>query len=441
MAPVYSWITYLAARQILASRLSDSANAYWTDAENGIYLTEALRVWNAITETWKLPFTFEANSSAAWYRMDTLTGSPRFCTVTDDQIYAAMQYHLLEPPTGAGTWTGTNQFTLADLQGALQRRRDELIQVCSCNLGVITLPATPGVSLVTIDTGAGLVLEPRRARWIPASGFGSPVTLTREDTEVFDDFESDHDQDTGTPASWSVVTEPPLAMDLDIAPNTAGTVEMIALQAGLTFAPPAATLMGLPDDWCWLAKWGALADLLSQESEATDRARAAYCFKRYTDGIKILKQSNWLVSATINGVPVDTPSLEGQDDYAVEWENNSSVFPAVVQAGMDYVAACPVQTGSNMVGVGVTLVGNAPVPVADGDFVQVSRDVFDVILGYAQRLSSFKLGYAEFSQTESLEVDFFRAAEATNKRLSDLGLYSDVVRSEGKRQDESQPRE
>jgi hypothetical protein len=98
---------------------------------------------------------------------------------------------------------------------------------------------------------------------------------------------------------------------------------------------------------------------------------------------------------------------------------------------MDLIGVCP----SVASGVGLTLLGNQPVPVQLADNIQCSRDVFDVILSYAQRLASFKNGGDSFASTEPLEQDFYRAAMETNTRLEDLGLFSDVLRNQGRRED------
>jgi hypothetical protein len=451
----YQWITYAAARQILASRLSDSSNKFWSDAECGLYLQFALRMWNALTEQQNADFSFTATTSGilynqglynaglygsvtsgSWYDLASLPGSPRFRTVTDANLYTLMQYMLLENPTGVGTWTGTSQFSLADLQGALQRRRDEVIQLTGCNLGQVSVIATPNVRRAYFsDT----VLEPIRARFVPASG--TPVTLTREDTLAFDYFEPDHLQSPQMPNSWSVVTGPPLGMDTDYAPNVPGNFDVIALQSGVTFAPPAATLVGVPDDWSWLLVWGALADLLSRESEATDLPRAAYALKRYADGLEIMQKSNWLVEATYNGVPCDVPALKDQDAFVPEWEGSATAWPAIVQAGMDFIAPCPVATPSVPVGVSLTLVGNQPLPVVDGDYLQISRDVFDGILSAAQSLAMWKMGGAEAAAAQEQDREFLRTALATNNRLSKMGIYTSTVHSEGRKQDRAEPRQ
>lgn len=432
--PNFSWITYIAARQQLAARLADPSMVFWSDAELKIWLIEALRTWNALTEFWNADFAFTASAPTVWYDFSKLTGSPRLRTVLDTDLYTAMEFALLEPPTG-GTWTGSSQFGIADLQGALQRRRDEIIQVSGCNLqNLPPLPSTPNVRRVFFPDST---LEPRRTRFVPK--VGNPVTLSREDTVAFDAFESQHLQTWNLPQAWSVITEPPLAMDVDTAPNVAGTYDVISLQSGVPFSPPASTLLCIPDDWSWLAKWGALSDLLGRDSEATDRPRAEYCIKRYQQGLQIMKASNWLVSGRINGLPVDTPSVFEMDGFSPEWQNNPSAWPNLVQAGIDLMAPCPT-AGSTPIGVLVTLVGNAPIPVLDNDFVQVSRDVLDVILDYAQVLASFKMGGGEFQQTKDLEDNFFQFALETNKRLLKTGLFGDLVHLEGKRQDINQPR-
>jgi hypothetical protein len=432
--PNFQWLTWLQARQSLAGRLADLGMVYFPDAELKLYLREALQTWSALTEMWNADFAFTATSAGKWYDLSAINGSPRLRTITDTDLYNIMEAHLIEPMTG-GTWTGTSQFQLSDLQNALNLRVNEVIQVAGSNLGNLPrISSTPNVRRTFFNDST---LEPRRVRFIPDSSFGSPITLSREDTLAFDAFSPDHLQTTGLPTAWSVITGPPLAMDVDVPPNVAGTYDLVGLFSQIPLSPPASIALRIPNDWTWLPKWGALADLLGRESEATDRGRAAYCLKRYVDGLEIIKMSNWLVSATLNGVPCDTPSLREMDAFNPEWQN-IGIWPSLVQAGMDFVAVCP--TPVTIAGVSMIVVGNAPIPALDTDFVQCSRDVFDVILSYAQVLAAFKMGGEDFFSTQSLEQDFFRAAVQQNKRLFRSGLFSDLVHREGKREDLNQPR-
>ena len=431
MAP-FTWIRYLAARDILAQRLADPNKLFWSDAELGLYIIESLRTWNALTEFWNADFDFNSVSGSTWYNTGTQANSPRLRTVLDSDLYTMMQYHLLEPPTGGGAWTGTSQFSLSDLQGALQRRRDEVIQVSGCNITIVPpYNSVPNTFRTILNDNT---LEAVRMRFIPETApvdYGPPVTLTREDRRAFDAFEPDHLQTDAIPSSFSIVAGPPLMFDTDTAPNVPGVFELIAVLSGSVFNPPANSLLNVPDDWSWVCKWGALSDLLSRESEATDRLRAKFCLERYLDGLKAMEASNWILSGQINGVPVDTPSLAEMDAFSPEWQENET-WPAIVVAGIDYLAPCPIANGT---GVEITVVGNAPLPVADGDFVQVPRDVFDSVLSYAQVLATFKMGGSEFVDSLQLLAEFAKAAEEQNKRIADMALFSDVLKSQGKRQD------
>jgi hypothetical protein len=107
---------------------------------------------------------------------------------------------------------------------------------------------------------------------------------------------------------------------------------------------------------------------------------------------------------------------------------------------MDFCAPCPVATGSQSIGVSMIVVGSAPIPALDGDFVQASRDTFDEILNYAQMLASFKQAGAEFAATRPLEQSFYKAAQETNARLAKCGLFMDMLRLQGERQNIAQPR-
>lgn len=431
--PQFTWLTFTQAKAQLAQRLADTGTSrFWTDAECGVYIKWSLRAWNSLTEMFNADFSFTADPSKTWYDLSLLPNSPRIRTVTDAEIYTFMQYMLLEPPTGAATWTGTAQFTLADLQNALQRRRDELIQFSGCNLAELELAVNTGSRRVFFPDN---VLEPRRVRYIPV--VGDPNTLNLEDTAAMQYFEDDYpNQAAGNPELWSVVTGPPLAMDTD-DPPLPGQFHTIVLESGLSFAPPAVTLLGLPDDWCWLAAFGAMADLLSMETEATDYLRAGYFMQRYSEGMKAMAKANWLVQAQINAQTVDTVSMAELDCYSADWEIDPDQWPMVVSAGTDFVAAPPLDQVN---GVKVTLVGNAPVPVADGDFVQVSRDEWDVIMGYAHFLATVKMGGGEFVASLPLEKQFYDAASVQNKRLAQQALYWTTFRTEGLRQDITQPR-
>jgi hypothetical protein len=449
----YQWLNFITARQQLAQRLYDTAEVWTTDAELKIYIQQALRMFNALTYTWKVDYAF--NPITLWTALGSVADSPRKRTLTDVDCYTQMENMLLEPPSG-GTWTGTPQFSIADFSQALQRRRDEILQVTNCNQQLMQdIPLTPNTRRTVLPDN---VIETARVRYVPllppGSGYGEGgygeggygggpiggrvgVTLYRDDTIAQEFFEADYLQaQPGTPQTFMLSSEPPLSWDVDIPPNLPGTYEAVVLESGQPFNPPAAaTLLNIPDDFAWVLIWGALSDLLSRESEAVDRQRADYCLKRYLDGLNLMLKSPWIMLAKVAGVAVTTQSIVAADRYSPEWDSNATGFgPFIVTGGIDFFAA-PANTS-----IGLTVLGNAPIPVADNDFVQVSRSNWDTVLDLAQAFACFKLGGEEFQAALELETRAVQACAAENSRLKSTGSFSDILIQRGGAQDRDQER-
>lgn len=428
----YSWLTFSAARLQLAARLAVTVPpvSYWEDVELGLYIVEALRVWNALTFTWKETFTFSvaAASAPTWLSLGAMADSPRLRTLTNTALFTLMEYHLLEPATG-GTWTGTSQFSIADLSLALQRCRDEAIQISNCNqANPAPIQTTPGNRTIPLpDT----FLDVPRARWVPKTG--APSTLQRTDDTALNYYQSGYlQEDPATPKQYNINSLPPLQLEVDIPPVSEGAYDLLALMSGPAFNPPNDALLNVPDDNAWILKWGALADVLGRESEATDRLRAAYCQRRYTDGLKLMQATPWAMQCFVNGVPANFVSVQEMDTYRPEWDSIPGSTPIIITVGTDFFTVMP--DPDIDISVSIKLLANAPVPEFDDDFIQCSRDVWDTILDYAQFLASFKMGGAEFTAALVLEQGFTNSALATNARLSKLGLFSNVYEAEGSRE-------
>jgi hypothetical protein len=443
MMASYSWLTFGAAKSALSARLADPGFVFWANQECGLYIQTALRMFNTLTGTWKTDFVY-TDGLNIWNSLATLQGSPRLRTLKDTDAYTLMEYMLLEPATG-GVWTGTPQFAVTDLSQALQSRRDEVIQVSNCNQSLMTgIPLTPNTTRASLpDT----VIEAARMRYLPVSNpyltSGSTfvpgvtgVTLYRDDTVAQEWYESPlYQQSSGVPQTFMLSSEPPFTFDVDIPPNLPGTYEAVVLSSGGAFIPPSGTLLNIPDDFMWVLIWGALADVLGRDSEATDRPRAAFCAKRYMDGLNLLLNTPWVMLTKVNGVAVTPDSFVSADRYTPEWDSSPTTFgPFVVTGGIDFLGA-PVGTA-----VGVTCLGNAPVPVADDDFVQVSRSNWDTVLDLAQVFASFKMGGAEFQAALAIEARAIQACSAENVRLKSTGSFADVLMQRGQAEDRDQER-
>lgn len=433
--PAYAWLNFSEAKSELALRLGDTGKAFWTDAELGAWITEALRVWNALTAQWTDTFsiTFTPPFTQNWFPGNA-AGSLRQPTLTDGDIYTLIEYHLLEPPSGS-TWTGTNQFSIDDLSQACSNRRNEILQVAACNMVEALVPVTLNTSQVDISD---LFIDVRRIRWVPATGQGSPVTLQRGDSRSFQYFTPNYRQTSANPLRWDVIGEPPETVAVDTLVNVPSTLQVLGMQGGQEFTPPANTPLLMPDDWNWVLKFGALADLLSKEKEGKDPERAAYCRQRYEEGLKLMQFMPWLTQGFVNNVAVDTQPLAGADRTNYEWQSRAVAFPELVVGGIDLFAVSPIPTAQ--VSVSLTVVENAPVPTSDADEIQVPRDVMAAILDESQHLALFKMGGASFQRSMTLHRAFMSLAVSQNARLGESGILATTIRPVVDRQDEAQPR-
>lgn len=451
----FSYLTFAQAKQALELRLNSNGADTWLDVECGIYITEALREWNCLTQQWLLDWTTTyTNASLPWQStgssVNTLVGanttSPRYQTLTDSYVYTVAQYHLMEPPNGNATWAGTGMFSLADFTQALQRRRDQILQATACNVGPFsnTFGVAPGNNSIQLpDSVAQGILDIRRVRFIPAVGLGSPSTLYRDDTLAFEYFNNNFTTEFGVPFTYGIIGNSPQSIAFDASVSVPNTLDILAMISGGSITPPAASPLLIPDDWYWVLKFGMMADLLSKEVESTDFERAQYCAQRFNEGLQLMQQMPWMTQARINNLPVDTPSVAEADTFDYEWQSNPNAQLGIVRGGIDTFAVSPqpsfLENGVN-VSVTMTLVGNAPVPVADGNFIQLSRDVLDVILDEAQHLATFKLGGQDWIQTMALHQNFVKLAAQTNRRLAESGIFESTLLPVNSRQNAADPR-
>jgi hypothetical protein len=174
--------------------------------------------------------------------------------------------------------------------------------------------------------------------------------------------------------------------------------------------------LNVPNDFAWIIKWGALADLLGRDGPAFDPSRSAYCQERWTSGIDLVRLSTTVMTAYIDGVQIQPDSAFDLDTAYSGWENNAPSTPFFFgQAGLNMIAlANPPDAFAHSVQVDALV--NFPVPVADGDFLQIGREFYDVILDYAEHLAAFKMAGAEFEATSKHYERLVTAAQQQNAR-------------------------
>lgn len=408
----YTHTTQAAAKTILKARLDDASGVFYTDTEIGYAIVEALRMWNAITGHDRASGTFNTSAGTVFYDLssvlvDGAAAKLRDRTVRDRRLVEEIQYHLIEA-VGATSWTGTDQFTLPQILGALQRRRDQFLAETACVVAERTDNVTGGgTGLVTFpDTVIGI----RRAVYHTSEGRYFSLRPSDERTAVSPAVLW---TTPGIPRAYSSAVTSQLTVQLIPPPSMTGTLESIVVSSGATLDTTAdvntGVLMGIPEDLVWGVKYGALADLLADEASA-DPQRAAECEAYYQLAVALGMHMPVVLNAKIGEVPIIPSSLAVLDLHRSGWQGKNRGTPDTVAiVGPDLVAIANVPAGINTVTLDV--IRTAKVPANDAAYIELGKDSLEAVLGMAQHLLTFKVGGAEHAATQALNEQFFAQAE------------------------------
>lgn len=435
----YTYITQGQFLTQLANRLYDSSEQFWSHAEKTLLLEEALRTWNALTGFWRGDFTGPTQNGVTFYDLTsvaTFANTLRPLTLHDTDIYLPIQSHLLEPAVGVNPWTGVStQFSADDLINAVQRRRDELLSISGCTYTRRTVGAVSG-RIALPDS----VIDIRRVAYLPSSP-GSPSVLFQDDTWGMQSYNRGFTtKPAGTPIAWMQSTEPPIAFDVDRPPGFAGNYEVLTIEAGPQLQATTPQLLSLPDDWAWVIKWGALADLLSREANAKDPGRAAYCEQRYQMGLALLTDAPATLAARIGNVPLNIDAVKNADHFRTSWQALIPSQPdTLLVAGLNLIAFAP-KPNAGPYSITFTVVENAPMPASDSDNVQIAREDLDALLDYCVHLAMFKSGGAEFAATMPLFERFLKQAGFYNSKLAEWGEFSKILNEVSSLEEDYNPR-
>jgi hypothetical protein len=430
----YAHTTLAAAVAAVAARLGDPSLSFWSSGELRALLYEGLRLWQAATDSSRERGALPTQANVAFYdlgaELPTLLGN----VVTDRNVVAELEAHLLEPVTPTG-WTGSTQFTLPDLVAALQRRRDQFLLETGTILTHGTLPiSAPPAGRVTIPDS---YIDVRRLAWRSVEGVYKH--LWREDEHGLSAFLPTWSIEPATPRAFSVSAARPFELQLAPPPLDEGALDVVSVQTGAALDPVAGVLLGVPDDYAWVVKWGTLADLLGRQGESRDAARAAYCEARWKSGISLAKIAQSVIHAQIGGRPLWINSILDLDAMLPNWQNDTGEPRAIGSAGENLVCLANVPDG--VYGLTVDVIRNAPIPAHDGAFLQVGREHLDVIIGYAEHVATFKMGGEEFQSTMPLLTQFFDLAGIVNKKLRASGGFEDIMTSRQTKEQKQRPRQ
>ena len=410
----YSWLTLASLRTQLATRLDDTTNVYWSQAELTAYIQESLRCWQGLSGYWRGRFNFNLSQGVFFYDLTAQAGSLIPYTIKDSDLCSVMLFHLLEKQLSGGLYVGTDMFSLADFTNALNNRRNQFLLETGMVLTRSTFvwPAPP----ISQNALSDRTIDVRRAAWFNTSNVYS--TLWRTSEFAGSAFKKGWEiAPTDPPLTYSVAAEPPITMQLIPPPLNVGSVEMLSVSASPDLNPTAGVLLTIPDNFAWVVKFGALADLLNKAGQAQDMPRAAYCEQRWREGIEVARRHTSIVQAAINGILTPVNALQSFDSFNAGWQNLLQGTPNALALASWNLLAVSGPPDANPYSVQCDVVQNAPVPVNPGDQVQIGREELDAVVDYAVHLAMFKAGGQEFLSTTKLYDNLLRLAGVYNEEL------------------------
>ena len=441
MAFSYQYVTLAQAQSDLGDRLYD-AGIQWPGPELTLYIQEALRTWNAFTSFWRGSFTFNLAGNSPWYDItNPVLNSIRQMTVTDGLLLQQIEAHFLEPISDAyplGAWTGSAQFSFSDIIGAIQDKRDETLSSTGCTLTRLT-PAPVAGKVVLPDT----VLTIRRVAWLPDNNNQGFVATPLHQSDVWASRAFDTNWTSSAPSvptTWVQSSDPPLSFDVTRIPPYHGLFEVLTVNAGNALVATQPTVLGVPDDWSWVIKWGAMTHLLGREGLAKDPLREQYCEQRYQQGLELMRTTPALLELRVNNQPMPVDSVTNGDAFNPGWQGAAPAQPqSCYTAGLNLIAFAPMPGPVPGYTAFLSVIQNAPVPVNQGDYLQVARSDYDSVMDYAQHLAMFKAGGAEFAATIPLYQSFVKRAAQYNSQLSQMGAFQKPIYEISQLEEERNP--
>lgn len=385
----------------LAYRLGDPLGVHWTSAELTRYLLESLRVYNALTCTYRDRGTFPTAAGVAFYDLpsvlkDQATGTVflRGYNLKDQDLVLDLEYSLMEPASTT-TWTGTAMFSLNTLVQPMQRRRDRFLW----ETGLVVVRQT---TAVTPDANGRVVMplttvQLRRAAWNDGTRI---LPLYREGEWNANAYQRNWPTAVATnavnPWAYSVSVTPPLNLQLMPPPNAIGTLDTLGVALGNNLDPTVGVLLGVPDDFAWVLKWGVIADIFGGEGPSRDPLRESIADSLWKLGIDAARKSAVILDG-FQGTPfspLPIHAISDADTFLRTWQSTNGALGTgsrILTAGGNLVAVTPVPTG--IATVTLDVVRNQKVPVLTTDcFFEGGVAITNALLDYAQFVAMFKEG-------------------------------------------------
>jgi hypothetical protein len=423
----------------LGIRLGDPSHLWWSSGELKDYIIEALRTWQAHSQFYTTEVNLTLSSGTLLYNLSSSISTLQ-PTVTDQYIIQLIEEALLEP-ISLTSWTGSNQFTYQAVVNAIWRARDRFIMETGLAQSISNVPGpTPPADTIDLDDS---VVDIRRVVWntgVSNAGVYSIMWLA-DQFAMTAASPTWTGQSTTTPYDYSTVLNQPLVLTLMPPPSVVGTVNLITVNSGAVLNPSSGpTILGVPDDFSWVVKYGALATLFGQDGPGFDPDRARYCLSRWRDGIALARITNVVKFGyqPTSGNPSFIDSMTDLDIANPNWVSQPTGAPTLIGISGNIAAVTPVANATLTLPLVVT--PPAPIPPTLSDYIQVGVEALDGILDYAQHLASLKEGADVVQDTLGFYKSFVQLAGTFNDKIVANSIDFDILSDRTMAEEKMKPR-
>lgn len=416
----YQHLTWGALKTLAHKRVG--AASFYTEAEMGLYLVEAFRIWNLLTGHFRGTSAVSTTGSTIFY--DTAL---HLQTVTEQNVMNEIQYHTLETPN-SGSSLVSDMWTIGEWVDYLNVRMAHF----TAETKLILTRETPFSSVIDqsqYDLGSSVstdLLEVHRVVWLDSSG--NSHGLREDSTLTYDRLLPSWTTSAASqePEAYVRAGRPQLKIELLPAPSAAGTVDILYTKRPAQLPQTVdTTTLDLPNDFTPYVKYGVMADLFAKEGQANDPQKAEYCEARYQEGIAIARfvlRNQMHQRVEFAGVPLDFETLDSMDMGADGWQVDDSTPTEWMSVGLTKIAVHPAHlAGSGTLDVdGLT---SFVVPAGDSAYPNIPHSDVEAILDYAHHLATFKQGGTEFAAGFKLLQQFTGATKDAQLQADLATIY------------------
>lgn len=429
-------VTWADLQEALEQRLGNPS--FWTNAaansEIKSLLRETLYYWGLVSYNFRERIVLTLSKDQRVYDLRTL--SPFFeSTLTSQDMVGEIQHHFLEP-IGLTSWAGSDQFDLASINEALRRRRDQFLLESGIwveqQLLTTDLPAVGSPRYALPND----VIDVRRIALLDLAGT-TYTHLWRSDKLLI----QNSPVLTGPPQFYTAFDSPAKQIEIVPPPDKIYKVDLYAVLSGVEFTPGSNLALGVPDEFAWAVKWGAIADLLGKDGSASDPARAEYAETRYRQGVRIARTyPAVMISSLSAAITVPIVSLHDLDAHKVDWQNATPGPPeALAMVGRNLLVVFPEPDLDDTYSLELDVLRPAPTEAVDR-FIDVDFGAVDALVDYAQHIATFKEGGQEFRATMRHADNLLQLAGVEGERIRAQGLMVEEMLETGVREEKQRLR-